>query len=209
MAANARSIVGTIAVVATLLAGLGTFAAAQLTDEPGLMIGAAVSVAAAAVAVAFSLSSLVTREKPLAIGNLDEVRTWYSKRLKAGSAAAIGGVALIVAIAVAGATSVAGLVLGAVDRDPEAQMSLTVAEHRDGATVQVAADLENVESDSIVELTLRDDSGEIVRAMVRPNSAGLASVKQEVKVVKADAKFTLEAQVMEGSKQIESFILTE
>jgi hypothetical protein len=209
MAANARSIVGTIAVVATLLAGLGTFAAAQLTDEPGLMIGAAVSVAAAAVAVAFSLSSLVTREKPLATGNLDEVRTWYSKRLKAGSAAAIGGVALIVAIAVAGATSVAGLVLGAVDRDPEAQMSLTVAEHRDGATVQVAADLENVESDSIVELTLRDDSGEIFRAMVRPNSAGLASVKQEVKVVKADAKFTLEAQVMEGSKQIESFILTE
>ncbi|MFF8990013.1 hypothetical protein ACF09H_08715 [Streptomyces sp. NPDC014983] len=209
LAANARSVITTIAVVATLLAGLGAFAAAQLTDHPLLMTFAAISVAAAAAAVILSLIALVNRENPLAVGDLEQVKEWYKNRLAKGQAAAWGGVMLIIAVGVAAITSVGGLVWGAWDRDPAVQMSLAVARKGDASTVHLSADAKKVPSGATVRVQLKDNNKvEWFNGAVSPGGSGAATLTQDVEVSSSAMPLHLDVRVMDGKKTLKTFSLS-
>ncbi|MFJ6604735.1 hypothetical protein [Streptomyces lydicus] len=215
MAANARSAIGTITIVATLLAGLGTFAASQLTDYPWLTTFAAVSVAAATAAVILSLIALVNREAPISVNDLEQVKEWYEKRLEKGKLAASGGVALIGAVVLAAVTSIVGLLVGAWDADTDAQMSLSVARKDAMSTAHLSVDVNNVPSSALVQVQLLNSGkkGDSERkdpflSVIRPKADGEASINQDVEVASGVTSLRLEVRVMDGQKTLKSFSLS-
>ncbi|MFD8047678.1 hypothetical protein ACFV5E_30130 [Streptomyces chartreusis] len=194
--------------MATLLAGLGTFAAAELTSEPGLMYAAAASVGFSALAAVLSLSIFVHRGKKVAIADLVAVRKWYEKQLKKGKLAALGGVSLIVALLIAGGTAVAGLIAGAPDQNIEAQMGVTESKKDGAPQVHVSVKVVEVPDGGTVSVSLKD-ANEVnwLNATIQPNGDGVATLEQDLEAKLAKAPLSLKVKVMDESKVLENFYL--
>ncbi|WP_406738568.1 hypothetical protein OG365_24430 [Streptomyces sp. NBC_00853] len=209
MTANSRSMVGTIAVVATLLAGLGTFAASQLTSEPILMYAASASVFLATLSAALSLSTLIDRGKRVNLSNLTAVKDWYERELERGRRGAWGGALLIAAILIAGTTSFVGLIAGASSDKLEARMSLSGSTGKDFPQIHITAEVTNVPNHGTVFVTLKDTQGDnLFAATVEPGKDGTATAVGDTKVSKLDEPLILHIQVVKESAVIEEFDLT-
>lgn len=208
VSANAKSIVGTITIVATILAGFGTFAASQLGDNPGLLVGAALSIIAAASAAALSLSAIISRGTKIAPGNLDQVKSWYAKELEKGKRAAAGGVALIVAIAIATITSVSGLMGNALDRDPRAQMTIAVARENNASFVHLSSDVRHIPPGARIYMQLIDKrSRDWFHAVLDPAKSGKAALDQDVRLNGCSESLRFDLKIIKGGKIIKEFSL--
>lgn len=206
--ANARAAVGTISVVATLLAGLGTFAATQITNNPGLVYAAAASVAFSTAATALSLSIFINRGEKVAISDLTAVERWYQKELKKARLAAWGGLSLIAAIVIAGGTAIAGLTLGASDHSIEAQMGVAASKKGNASQVHVSVRVIDAPEKGSVLVALKDD-GKItwLNATVQPNNDGLAVLEQDLETSGYHPPMRLDVKVTEDSKVLKTFDL--
>jgi len=139
VAANARATVGTIALVGSVLGGLG------LVSIPVLRTGQAVrwlAIAAVLTAIASVVSALLylaLRVQRLNIEDLEEVRGWYNGQLDRVRFAVAASWLLLAAVLIAGLAAVVSLVHGPV---PTAALSLQLSGQGDDRSLhtQVSVD---------------------------------------------------------------------
>jgi len=105
---SARYVVTTVALLGTLVAGLGVLALDRQTG-PLVATAGGVALVAAAAAVAVALTAVVSRTRSLAPEDVAAVRAWYSDELRRTGRAGLAGVLLVVSVvsaAVAGGAEV-------------------------------------------------------------------------------------------------------
>ncbi|MBP0455713.1 hypothetical protein J5Y04_40260 [Kitasatospora sp. RG8] len=177
VAAHAKFVVTTVALVGTALSAVGLVSADRISHQDAAQALAVSAAGVALLAVVMALYTVVPRLGRVNLDDLATVRRWYEKELRRGFWAALAGWLLVLAVVLAG---VAG-VLAALSSSPSYRLGLQDAGLAAKHTVSVKASVQDVSPGTTVtvEVTARDDSGAqavIVRGTGMADSSGNATV---------------------------------
>jgi hypothetical protein len=192
-AANAKFMVGTIAVVSTALTALGLVTVDQLAHRPLPRALALVAIALTMLSVLAALRYLVLRSKGVRLDNLIAVKDWYTEELGRSVWVTAAGWLLFGAVLFAGAAGIAV----AVTADPWYQLGLQSSGLPGGATAAtVTATANGVSRGALVqvEMTGKDAGGTrtvLLQASRTADGGGTATIDATVPVTAHYVSYTV------------------
>jgi hypothetical protein len=193
--ANAKFLVATISVLGVLITGFGAVSATQVASEKALLIGTGLTTVLAALSVGIAIWTLLPRNDKIRAGNLIAVREWYQAELKRKGKASVAGLLLLVAIAVAAGTAVAGTIAAIVNKAPTNHVTVSAAKTKDGYIIAVKGTVSNVPAGSIVNLTLSGPD-RLVVVVAKPDEEETATVDSTAVVASLPAKLSTSIRVV-------------
>jgi hypothetical protein len=194
MTENARFFVGSvITVVGTLLTGLGLVSATQLQATNPVRWFSVMVVALAALAVILALLTITFRLSQIHPGNLDEVATWYRRRLRRNLWLQLAVFALIAAVVLAGG----GAVLSLSQNPKEAFLSMQANMADEEVQLSAKVSLDNLSSGDVVDTRIvgRARAGKaevtILHNITVADASGKVSIVGNVGKLKGFSSFEL------------------
>ena len=201
-----RFLVGSVAIVGTLLTGFGFVAGDAIRRAS---VGFSVALVLTLVSLTLALFALVIRTGQLRLNDLTAVERWYGQQLKwRGWAATLSGVALALALLTAGLTAL-------TVATPEATIAATMKVHDSSSQpiLSIQVRFEGMPRDSqamfqVEGVTVSGTSTTVSSGLATPTSAGTAELDADVTAGTAYVRYVLKASIREGRNELASTSLS-
>jgi hypothetical protein len=201
-----RFLVGSVAIVGTLLTGFGFVAGDAIRRAS---VGFSVALVLTLVSLTLALFALVIRTGQLRLNDLTAVERWYGQQLKwRGWAATLSGVALALALLTAGLTAL-------TVATPEATIAATMKVHDSSSQpiLSVQVRFEGMPRDSqamfqVDGITASGSSSIISSGLATPTSNGTAELDADVATTSAYVRYVLTAAIHKDARNLASTSLT-
>jgi hypothetical protein len=148
--ANARATVTTVAIVGTLLSGLGLVSAQSLLAGGAARWLALMSVGLAMLAVLAGLAYLALRLELVNVQDLGEVERWYDTQFRRARLAVVASWLLVAAVVLAAAAAIVAVAQSGADERPAVDLQLIGT--RDARQLQVGVKASDLDEGALVSM---------------------------------------------------------
>jgi hypothetical protein len=120
---NARSLAASLGLISSLITGVGLLSIDRLRSNFAALTLVEIAAALGAGGVLLSVIALIFREKTVHLGNLDEVKAWYTSQERRGWILTVAGALLVAGILV----GVVGSGVAVLSTQPTSSLSLQLS----------------------------------------------------------------------------------